>query len=182
MKTCWDRFTTRDLRCASSSLAFARDHNSRWVRLSVLDRIPLLSQVVPVRKVRGKGPTAAKGRASAPGAASGKAGKTKEVAEAAAPDDLLPRTDISASITSNLADRFVRCANCNSICFFPRQYQSIDREIIAQSECLECPCSAKWQERNAALEEVEGVLKAAGGRIQPSVSNLVALLRVRRMI
>ncbi len=122
MKTCWDRFTTRDLRCASSSLAFARDHNFRWVRLSVLDRIPLLSQVVPVRKVRGKGPTAAKSRASAPAAASGKAGKSKEVAEAAAPDDLLPRTDISASITSNLADRFVRCANCDSICFFPRQY------------------------------------------------------------
>jgi hypothetical protein len=50
--------------------------------------------------------------------------------------------------------------------------------------CLKClgpPCSAKWQERNAALEEVESILKAAGGRIQPSVNNLVALLRVSDM-
>jgi hypothetical protein len=38
--------------------------------------------------------------------------------------------------------------------------------------------SAKWQERNAALEEVEGILAAAGGRITPSVGNLVALLKV----
>jgi hypothetical protein len=39
-------------------------------------------------------------------------------------------------------------------------------------------CSAKWQERNAALDEVENILKSSGGRIQPTVNNLVALLKV----
>lgn len=64
--------------------------------------------MVPVRKVRGKPPATAKGRTSSSAAASGKAGTIKEVASEAAADDLLPRADISAFITSNLADRFAR--------------------------------------------------------------------------
>ncbi len=39
-------------------------------------------------------------------------------------------------------------------------------------------CSAKWQERNAALEEVDGILRGAGGRVQPGVGNLIPLLKV----
>ena len=40
------------------------------------------------------------------------------------------------------------------------------------------PCSAKWQERNAALEEVSNILKGAGGHVQPSIGNLLSLLKV----
>lgn len=50
--------------------------------------------------------------------------------------------------------------------------------LLCPNHVIHVLCSAKWQERNAALEEVENILKAAGGRIQPSVNNLVALLRV----
>jgi len=50
--------------------------------------------------------------------------------------------------------------------------------LLLPNHVIHVPCSAKWQERNAALEEVENILKAAGGRIQPSVNKLVALLRV----
>ena len=39
--------------------------------------------------------------------------------------------------------------------------------------------SANWKERNAAVEEVEEVLKAAGGRIQPSLGDLMPALKVR---
>ena len=40
------------------------------------------------------------------------------------------------------------------------------------------PCSAKWQERNGALEEVSNILKGAGGHVQPSIGNLLTLLKV----
>jgi hypothetical protein len=39
--------------------------------------------------------------------------------------------------------------------------------------------SANWKERNAALEELEGLLRAAGGRIQPPPGELVGALKVR---
>lgn len=42
----------------------------------------------------------------------------------------------------------------------------------------QCLCSAKWQERNAALEEVSNILKGAGGHVQPSIGNLLSLLKV----
>jgi len=38
--------------------------------------------------------------------------------------------------------------------------------------------SANWKERNAALDEVEEIIKAAGGRIQPSVGDLMSALKV----
>ena len=38
--------------------------------------------------------------------------------------------------------------------------------------------SANWKERNAALEEVEEIVKAAGGRIQPTVGDLMPALKV----
>ncbi len=41
------------------------------------------------------------------------------------------------------------------------------------------PCSAKWQERNGALEEVSNILKGAGGHVQPNIGNLLSLLKVR---
>lgn len=34
--------------------------------------------------------------------------------------------------------------------------------------------SANWKERKAALDEVEGILASAGGRIQPTVSVAVS--------
>ncbi|KAL0039701.1 hypothetical protein WJX77_005628 [Trebouxia sp. C0004] len=39
--------------------------------------------------------------------------------------------------------------------------------------------SANWKERNAALDEVEEIIKAAGGRIQPSVGDLMSALKGR---
>ena len=39
--------------------------------------------------------------------------------------------------------------------------------------------SANWKERNAAVEEVEEILKAAGSRIQPSLGDLMPALKVR---
>ncbi len=39
-------------------------------------------------------------------------------------------------------------------------------------------CSAKWQERNGAIEEVSNILKGAGGHVQPSIGNLLSLLKV----
>ena len=39
--------------------------------------------------------------------------------------------------------------------------------------------SVNWKERNAAVEEVEEILKAAGGRIQPSLGDLMPALKVR---
>ena len=41
------------------------------------------------------------------------------------------------------------------------------------------PCSAKWQERNGALEEVSNILKGAGGHVQPNIGKLLSLLKVR---
>lgn len=38
--------------------------------------------------------------------------------------------------------------------------------------------SSNWKERNAALEEVEEIIKAAGGRIQPTVGDLMPALKV----
>ena len=39
-------------------------------------------------------------------------------------------------------------------------------------------CSAKWNERSAALEEVSSILRGAGGHVQPNVGNLISLLKV----
>ena len=39
-------------------------------------------------------------------------------------------------------------------------------------------CSAKWNERSAALEEVSSILRGAGGHVQPHVGNLISLLKV----
>lgn len=52
-------------------------------------------------------------------------------------DDLLPRSDISGQITSELVGKLG---------------------------------SANWKERKEGLDEVEAILAAAGGRIQPCVS------------
>lgn len=41
------------------------------------------------------------------------------------------------------------------------------------------PRSANWKERNAALEEVEEMLRAAGGRIQPPPGDLISALKAR---
>ena len=38
--------------------------------------------------------------------------------------------------------------------------------------------SANWKERNAAVEEFEEILKAAGSRIQPNVGDLMPALKV----
>ena len=38
--------------------------------------------------------------------------------------------------------------------------------------------SSNWKERNAALDEVEDIVKAAGGRIQPTVGDLMPALKV----
>ena len=38
--------------------------------------------------------------------------------------------------------------------------------------------SSNWKDRNAALEEVESIVKAAGSRIQPSVGDLMPALKV----
>ena len=38
--------------------------------------------------------------------------------------------------------------------------------------------SANWKERNAALEEIENVIKGAGSRIQPTVGDLMSALKV----
>ncbi len=71
-------------------------------------------QVVPTRKVRGKaaaaGAQAGRKQAGARGAATA-AAAAPDASAALSPDDLLPRADISASITANLADRFTRCVS-----------------------------------------------------------------------
>ena len=38
--------------------------------------------------------------------------------------------------------------------------------------------SANWKERNAALDEVDEIIKSAGGRIQPTVGDLMPALKV----
>ena len=38
--------------------------------------------------------------------------------------------------------------------------------------------SANWKERNAALDEVEEIVRFAGGRIQPAVGDLMPALKV----
>ena len=43
---------------------------------------------------------------------------------------------------------------------------------------MSLPCSAKWNERSAALEEVSSILRGAGGHVQPSIGNLISLLKV----
>ena len=42
--------------------------------------------------------------------------------------------------------------------------------------------SANWKERNAALDEVEEIVKSAGGRIQPTVGDLMPALKVNASI
>ena len=38
--------------------------------------------------------------------------------------------------------------------------------------------SANWKERNAALDDVEEIIRAAGGRIQPTIGDLMPALKV----
>ena len=38
--------------------------------------------------------------------------------------------------------------------------------------------SANWKERNAALDDVESIIKSAGSRIQPSIGDLMSALKV----
>lgn len=38
--------------------------------------------------------------------------------------------------------------------------------------------SANWKERNAALDEVDDIIKSAGGRIEPTVGDLMPALKV----
>ena len=47
--------------------------------------------------------------------------------------------------------------------------------VAGQSKRL--PRSANWKERNAALEEVEEMLRAAGGRIQAPPGDLISALK-----
>ena len=42
--------------------------------------------------------------------------------------------------------------------------------------------SANWKERNAALDEVQDIIKAAGGRIQPAVGDLMPALKVMSLL
>lgn len=42
--------------------------------------------------------------------------------------------------------------------------------------------SANWKERNAALDEVQDIIKAAGGRIQPAVGDLMPALKVNCLL
>lgn len=61
-----------------------------------------------MRQVRGKSLSTARGPSSTAVSAPSRPDNMKDLA---APDDLLPRTDISASISPSLADRFVRYAS-----------------------------------------------------------------------
>lgn len=42
--------------------------------------------------------------------------------------------------------------------------------------------SANWKERNTVLDEVEEIIKSAGGRIQPTVGDLMPALKVNASI
>ena len=89
--------------------------------------VRLCIKVVPVRSVRGRTVPAAKsatGRARAAASTSAAAPPSTMAVDA---DDLLPRTDISASITGRLADSFSRCSsyrgNLGSLfCLFEGSY------------------------------------------------------------
>ncbi|KAK9814323.1 hypothetical protein WJX72_004049 [[Myrmecia] bisecta] len=101
-------------------------------------------QVVPTRRVRSLKGGAAKSVGGP--AASSAADVEDEPLAAVDPDDLLPRTDISAQITPRLV------------------------ALLGD---------ANWKSRNAGLEEVEQILQAAGGRIQPSLGDLMPALKGR---
>lgn len=110
--------------------------------------------LAPSRAVRNGGGGGQRKRASAAagsGAAAdegadGGGGGAAGPASPSAADDLLPREDISASITPALLSNLG---------------------------------SANWKERKAGMDEVEGLVAAAGGRIQPHVGDLFGALKGR---
>ena len=51
--------------------------------------------------------------------------------------------------------------------------------LMRSSKLITSMSSANWKERNLALEEVEGILQAAGGRIQPSIGDLIPAVKVQ---
>lgn len=68
-----------------------------------------LVQVVPTRRVRGRVAPASQGPAASARGRAPSAACASAVAVPAEVDDLLPRTDISGSITGRLTDSFSRC-------------------------------------------------------------------------
>ena len=93
-----------------------------------------------------RGAPAAKPRAGAgKHAAAAASSENSPAAAAFDPDELLPRADISASISGRLLTELG---------------------------------SAQWKERNRAVDEVEGIISGAGGRIQPNVGELLSALKV----
>lgn len=68
----------------------------------------LLAQVVPSRRVRGRAGAASQGAGGAPRPKASGSNTASAAAVSAEASDLLPRTDISGSITGRLADSFSR--------------------------------------------------------------------------
>ncbi|KAK9795603.1 hypothetical protein WJX73_007429 [Symbiochloris irregularis] len=118
---------------------------AQWTLLEEAFAANPQQQVVPTRQSRrpvaGRAPTG-KGASTAKGAAAAAAEPPAPVSA----DDLLPRADISSSITPSLL------ASLNN---------------------------AQWKERNLAVGSIENVLKGAGGRIQPTINELLSALKAR---
>ena len=68
-----------------------------------------LVQVVPTKRVRGRVAPASQGAAASAMGRAPSAASASTAAVTAEADDLLPRTDISGSITGRLTDSFSRC-------------------------------------------------------------------------
>lgn len=96
-----------------------------------------------------RGAPAAKSKAGTGRRGAAAAASSSENAPAAAvldPDELLPRADISGSISGRLLTELG---------------------------------SAQWKDRSRAVDEVEGLVSGAGGRIQPNVGELLSALKVK---
>ena len=94
-----------------------------------------------------RGAPAAKSKAGTGrrGAAASSSENTPAAAAALDPDELLPRADLSGSISGRLLTELG---------------------------------SAQWKDRSRAVDEVEGLVTGAGGRIQPNVGELLSALKV----
>lgn len=57
-----------------------------------------------------------------------------------------------------------------------------DISSVISSKLIANLGSANWKERNAVLDEVEEIIKSAGGRIQPTVGDLMPALKVNARI
>ncbi len=65
----------------------------------------------------------------------------------------------------------------------PNQNESPSHMLPTHLMCLQALAKrldhANWKERNAALEAMEEMVKAAGGRITPSLGEVMPALKVR---